>query len=111
MSLKFPNEAIIQRIFDSNKLLNTLYLQDQGVPEAIANLAKTRFAGQDLQDLFVKLAALYIIDDLKTGNARFPGEEVPNLGELGLTDTPWNHITRATEGILRDCLEEAHFSN
>jgi hypothetical protein len=96
MSLQVPSERQLEQIIANTPVLKTPFFQNRGVTQAIADLAKIKFAGGDLVDLFSKLAAADLVNELR--NKKFGNEE--------LSEIVWNQVLRATEKALKNSFNQ-----
>lgn len=96
MSLQIPHEKQLAQTIANTPVLKTPYFQNKGITEAIADLAKEKFAGGNVIDLFARLGAADIVKDLR--NREFDGEE--------LSEAVWQQVLRNTEKALRDSLNQ-----
>jgi hypothetical protein len=94
MSMYFPSEIQLEQSIANNQMLQQPYFKNKGITEAVAELAKKKFVGGNLVELFAKLAAVDVISELR--KQKFADEE--------LSEVMWIQVIRATEKTFQDCL-------
>lgn len=102
-NLHFPKAHKMIEFLTHHALLNTAYLQEKGITQAVANLAAKRFANCERAEMGVKLGSILLITDLQAGKDGFTGEALPDLGKLRLPDFFWEQLADMTELALKDC--------
>ncbi|MFV0339210.1 MAG: hypothetical protein ACK5MA_01070 [Parachlamydiaceae bacterium] len=96
MSLQVPREDLLEKIIANTPVLKTAFFENRGVTQAIAKLAREKFAGGDLVDLFAKLAAADLVNELRP----------KKFGDEELADIVWQQALRATEQAFKNALNQ-----
>ena len=103
----FPNKEIMKEHLSKHEGLNFSYYKDQGITKAIIDLAVAKLEGSDLLDNAIKPLSTQMIVELRVGKDIFTGEDLPNLGKLGLSEMVWGAIAITVEEALIDCGKSA----
>ena len=100
--LHFPSNEIMKEHLSKNESLNFSFYKD-GITEAIIDLAVAKLAGSKILNHSIKPLSAQMIAELRCGKDSFTGEDLPNLGKLGLPDMIWGAIALTVEKALLDC--------